>query len=74
MLVKNEGVGDSHVEKKMVNVLVKFPTLGAAAIVASQLITIIHCTHPPVVQNHTLWAGNRDSRAVLLSSQHSPRS
>ena len=51
VLVKDEGVGDSHVDKKMVNVLVKFPTLGAAGIVASQLITIIHCTHPPVVQH-----------------------
>ena len=49
VLIKDEGVGDSHIEKKVVNVLIKLPTLGAAAVVASQLITVIHCTHPPVV-------------------------
>ena len=48
VLIK-DGVGDGHVEKKVVNVLVKFLTLGAAGVVALQLITVIHCIHPPVV-------------------------
>ena len=73
-MIKDEGVGDSHVEKEVVNALLKFPTLGAAAVIASQLITVMNCTHPPVVQDHTLRAGNRDSRAILFSSQQCPHS
>ena len=49
VLVQNEAVGDGDVEKKVIYAFVKLPTLGAAAIVASQLITVINCTHPLVV-------------------------
>ena len=74
VLVEDKRVGDRHVEKEVVDILIKFPTLCAAAVVAAQLITVIHCTHPPIVQDDTLRAGNWDSGAILLPPQHSPRS
>ena len=49
VLIQNEAVGDGDVEKKVIYVFVKLPSLGAAAIVALQLITVINCTHPCVV-------------------------
>ena len=70
MLVDNETVRDHHVEKEMIYVLIKFPTLSAAAVIGSQLIAEIHTTHRPIVQNDTLRAGNRDSGAILLPPHH----
>ena len=71
VLIHNEADGNRHVEKEVVNVFIKHPTLGAAAVVASQLITVINCTHPLLVHYHTLRAGNRESGDMLLPSQHS---
>ena len=54
MLIQTEGVGDCHVEKQVIDILIKLPTLGVADVIAAQLITVINYTHPPVVQDHTL--------------------
>ena len=72
VLIEDERVGDRYVKKEVVYILIKFPTLCAAAVVASQLITVIDCTHPPLLYRITLW--NWDSGAVLLPPQHSPHS
>ena len=57
VLVQDEGVGDRDIEKEVVYVFVKLPTLGAAAIVATQLITVINCTHTAIVHYDALWHG-----------------
>ena len=43
VLIQNEAVGDHHVKKEVVYMLLKLPTLGAAAVVVTQLITVINC-------------------------------
>ena len=49
VLVHDEAVRDGDIEKEVINVLEKLPILSAAAVVASQLVTLINRTHPPVV-------------------------
>ena len=70
VLVQNEAVRDRDVKKEVIDVLIKLPTLGAAAVVASQLVTVINCTHQPVVQDYTLCAGNWNSGPILLHDDH----
>ena len=54
---EDEAVGDGDIEQEVINILVEFPAPFSALVVPSQLVTVIHSSHEPVVQQWT-WDGD----------------
>ena len=50
--VKDDGIGDSHIEQKTKDVLIVLHTLPSYMVAASELVTVVDPTHEPVVQGH----------------------
>ena len=65
-----ECIRNCNVDKEEENVLVKFSTPVAAAVISSELITSIHSTHELVVEDNTLRARYGDPRAISYSPKH----
>ena len=70
-LLENVGVGDSDVEQKIKNILIKFSALCSATIVASNLVTPVNSAHELIVINDGQWARNSYPCTILLPTEYS---
>ena len=59
VLVHDESIGDADIKGKVKKVLIELPTLSAAVVVPSYLISTINSTHVFVVGDDRLRAGYR---------------
>ena len=62
LLPQDESICDTDIEEEVIDVLVEFLALGAAVLIATQLITLMYTTHVRVVSNHSF--GTRNGKCV----------
>ena len=67
---ENEAVRDGDVEEEVVHILVELPAPLLALVVPPELVTVVHSSHEPIVQNHSLWTWDSDPGSVELPSLH----
>ena len=72
-LLENVGVGDSDVEQKIKNILIKFSALRSATIVAANLVTPVNSAHELIVIDDGQWTRNSYPCTILLPTEYSAR-
>lgn len=74
VLHENESIGYSYIEQEGEDVFIKLPTLCSAAIIATELVSMIHTPHVFIVADDGLGTGDRYPRPILLPSEDASHS